>query len=445
MPAERGSCELLKRLIREVWAHGDEQLFLWCWEWLLHIVARPYQRPDTILAVRGEPGSGKTLPFDVCLRLILDLLLLMVEDEQTVLGSFNGSLAGKLMIVFEEAAFAGNTKLFEKLKHYATASTVHINEKYKPAYELPNYARLVIISNNEHFAHIKQGDRRYTVVETCDEAAARWKEQGLYEKLIDEWRDGGAERFVYEAMNHEFRTLPDSKRLVIQKPHMTQARDGQIAQSRNVLERTLVEFLLKGSLDGGPNWRDTEPTSVPAMDLVDAINAAMKARDMYTSKHHSSMQAVLAGLDKIVKSESFRVDTKQERATYRTLPPRLKALDSALEAGVITQDEFDVGGGGAFEAAKAMADKVRATDEARNARRDAHRTLLAQLTAVAAAYGSDPHDKAERHAERLARVAVVEQDKLAFDVQRLEERLVSTRGAADERGSRLSFRRRRSG
>ena len=83
-----------------------------------------------------------------------------------ILGDFNEAMLGKLLTVFEEAAFAGNKADFDRMKELITGDKVLINPKFKAPITVDNHSRLVVISNHDHFLHIKPNDRRYTVLES---------------------------------------------------------------------------------------------------------------------------------------------------------------------------------------------------------------------------------------------------------------------------------------
>ena len=157
---------MLYDLIREVWAQGDEQIAQWVQEYFMHIVAHPGEKVGTSIAIRGGPGDGKSIICEQLMSRILGDMLLRVANQRIILGDFNESLTGKLLTVLEEAAFAGDKAAFDRMKEMITGATVHINPKFKAPITIDNYSRLILISNHNHFLHIKSGDRRYTVLES---------------------------------------------------------------------------------------------------------------------------------------------------------------------------------------------------------------------------------------------------------------------------------------
>ena len=146
------------------------------------------------------------------------------------------------MTVLEEAAFAGDKAAFDKMKELITGEDVLINPKFKAPITVDNYSRLIVISNHDHFLHIKPGDRRYTVLES----SPAWHGTNKFEQLLDQWANGGAARFVYDALNHSFRRFDDRRRLIINANLKTKAAIRQMAQSRSALEKCIVGFLLRG-------------------------------------------------------------------------------------------------------------------------------------------------------------------------------------------------------
>ena len=217
-PDPSGSCSLFHDLIKEVWAQGNPDIYEWVIEYLFHIIARPGERIGTSIAIRGDYGDGKSIVFKR-LQTILGDMLLTVANQNLILGEYNEALLGKLVTVLEEAAFAKDKQAFDRLKELITGETVVINPKFKAPIAVENYSRMFLISNHDHFLHTQPNDRRYTVIET----SSAWQGSDKFEKLIDQWDQGGAARFVYEARNHSFRRLPEGRRLCISRNLKTDA------------------------------------------------------------------------------------------------------------------------------------------------------------------------------------------------------------------------------
>ncbi len=108
----------------------------------------PGQKVGTSIAIRGGYGDGKTIVLENLMSRILGDLLLLVTNHRMILGDFNEAMLGKLLIVCEEAAFAGDKAAFDRMKDLITGEKMLINPKFKAPITVDNYARLVVISNH---------------------------------------------------------------------------------------------------------------------------------------------------------------------------------------------------------------------------------------------------------------------------------------------------------
>lgn len=367
-PDESGSCSLLHELIRDVWACGDEETAEWVLEYLMHIIAYPGDKPGTSIAIRGKPGDGKSFVFEKLLSTILGDMVLRVANPRMVLGDFNEAAIAKLAIVLEEAAFAGDKAAFDRLRELVTGDKVPINPKFKAPITVDNFARLIVISNHDHFLHIKPDDRRYTVLES----SPVWNGTGKFDQLLAQWGDGGAARFVHEALNHSFRRLDGRNRLVINSNLKTKAAVRQMAQSRSALERCIVQFLLRGELKllktGEPiridlsaptetslkepgKWAMSRELPIRSEALESAVVRWLWDYDSAAAKHEATLHTIVSTLEKFVGdtavpprqkgSKDAATGKRPQLPTVRVLPARKDALLHAWTEGLITDEEYE--------------------------------------------------------------------------------------------------------
>jgi hypothetical protein len=354
-PCPSGSCDLFRELIFSVWADGDQEVGEWLWEYFLHLVARPGERIRTSIAIRGSQGAGKSIVFDMLREIFRDMLL-VVDNQNLVLGAFNESLVGKLAVVCEEAAFAGDRAAFQKMKNLITGATIHINAKHKAPISVANFARIFLISNEEHFLHLEPGDRRYTVVEVSD----AWKSTDKYQQMWDQWVNGGARRFVWEAGNHQFRMIPGTQTLVINKNLSTTHATSQISQSRDPLQQAIVDLLLRGEFvsmrDGLPltiaerfRWRMDEELQIESLQLQAYLRAVLHTSTPHRVEHLTSLRRIVRELERFCgpieqhkfKRKDLGTGFWKPAPTQRILPTRGRALDHALAKCLITDEEHE--------------------------------------------------------------------------------------------------------
>jgi len=223
--------------------------------------------------------------------------------------------------------------------------------------------RLSVISNHDHFLHIKPGDRRYTVLES----SPAWKGTTKFEQLLDQWENGGAARFVYEALNHSFRQFDDRKRLVINTNLKTTAAVRQMAQSRSSLDKCIVSLLLRGdfrSIKTGETlliradgelaetagiWKLDEELNIQSQALEQAVTLWLRDFDPTAAKHETTLHTIIGTLENYVGDTTPRrpkekknpgTGTRLQLPTARTLPVGAEAIKYAWENGLITNEEY---------------------------------------------------------------------------------------------------------
>lgn len=157
--------------IKDVWANGDENLYDYILQWFKQIVETPHIKTGVVLVLFGEQGTGKGCIMD---EFILPFVVgrmnsCSLTGLAEIMGQFNSQIRDKILILVNEVAFDGNEFMtgFDRLKSFITDPFVCINEKNiprKPNY--PNYANMVMTSNQYQSVRIQKGDRRYCCLET---------------------------------------------------------------------------------------------------------------------------------------------------------------------------------------------------------------------------------------------------------------------------------------
>jgi len=197
-PALGGSCERFLEHLRCGVANGDETSYRWALQWLAAIVQHPERRPGTALVLRGRQGTGKTVVGMVMRRLLGRELHLLLAQPEAVTGRFNAQHEGKLLLQAEEAFFAGNKQQVGALKHLITSEVVSIERKGVDPVVLPNYARLLVTSNERWVIPAGESERRFTVLDVSDEHA---HDSVYHSAMHKELEAGGYARLMYYLLN----------------------------------------------------------------------------------------------------------------------------------------------------------------------------------------------------------------------------------------------------
>ncbi len=144
----------------EIICDGDLEKFQFITAFLAAKIRRPWFRPDVAVVVTGNEGCGKSSFFEMLLQ-FFGPAGAKCNDIDHLVGNFNHEFKHKLFIFLDEASWNGNIKGNNALKNFITSDMVSSEQKYHNRETCPNYAALVMTSNDRHV--IRQGDhaRRY--------------------------------------------------------------------------------------------------------------------------------------------------------------------------------------------------------------------------------------------------------------------------------------------
>src|SRR6266511_4275181 len=197
-PSPDGSDDLIVTYIRDVVCGGQPGYFEWVMQWLGGMVQEPARLPGTALVLRGGVGVGKTTLTDIMRTLVGSRLSLIEDKPGRLVGVFNASLEGKVLVGAEEAFFAGDRSTYGALKHLVTSGTLTVEEKHEKARPVRNMAH-IIMTTNEHWAvPASESERRFTVLEVSD---VRQGDRTYFGVLRTQLEQGGAERFMPRLMH----------------------------------------------------------------------------------------------------------------------------------------------------------------------------------------------------------------------------------------------------
>ena len=162
-----GNCGLyLEHLLNNVYA-GDEEFFNWLLGWMADTVQNPSQRPGTAVVLRGKQGTGKTI---ACTEFgkLLGPHFRVVAQSRHLLGNFNAHLEGTLVLLAEEAVWAGDKPGASVLKDLITGDTVNIERKGVDVQRSRNLIHLMISRNSDWVVPAGPEERRFAVFDVSD-------------------------------------------------------------------------------------------------------------------------------------------------------------------------------------------------------------------------------------------------------------------------------------
>ncbi|MGO9627244.1 MAG: DUF5906 domain-containing protein [Steroidobacteraceae bacterium] len=163
-----GDCHLIRAHIREVLCKQDASLSDYVIQWLANIVQTPRNKPGTTIVIKSGQGAGKGR-FANYLGSMLGRNYLALNHSAQLLTQFNDHLAGKLLVFADEVVWPNDHRGVKKFQSYITEPTIFVERKFVPGFTVPNYARFIVVTNEEYAAPADIDDRRYVVLEASDQ------------------------------------------------------------------------------------------------------------------------------------------------------------------------------------------------------------------------------------------------------------------------------------
>jgi hypothetical protein len=257
-PDPTGEWDLFEEHMRLNVAQGDEALYKWLMAWFAQMLQAPREKPGTSIAFRGLQGCGKTVIGQHIGYLIRDNYVL-VDDPRYVLGNFNSHMGHALLLQADEGFFAGDPRHIGRLKGLVTSDTNRIEPKGKDSFEINNYLRLLVSSNEKWIVPAAFEERRFAVVDVGD---GRLQDKAFFKAMAKQLKNGG-----YSGLLHRLLTL-DLSDVDVGVIPKTAALADQKQHSLDMAARFWFERLRDGEIMPGVyDW----PSHVCIEDLYQAV------------------------------------------------------------------------------------------------------------------------------------------------------------------------------
>ncbi|RUM47190.1 MAG: hypothetical protein DSY80_01130, partial [Desulfocapsa sp.] len=235
---KEGDWSLLRDHIEENVCLGDKTEYKWLLAWIAQIFQVPEKKLGSAVVIGGEKGTGKSKLAE-WLSFLLKQYAKTVSQAQHVTGNFNAHMEQCLLLVAEEAFWAGSKQDEGALKHLITGKTITLERKGIDPVQIDNFTRLLVISNNDWIVPATVDERRFFVLKI----SSKHQRDTKYFAAIDEqMKNGGA-----EAMLHDLLEL-DISNVDLRNPPKTQWLIDQIEEGLSDVQAWIREMLLEGCL-----------------------------------------------------------------------------------------------------------------------------------------------------------------------------------------------------
>ncbi|GBC21623.2 highly derived D5-like helicase-primase [Rhizophagus irregularis DAOM 181602=DAOM 197198] len=192
--------------IQDIWCSGDWNLTEYIIKWLAGVAAG--RKMYSILYLKSGQGWGKSIITDFIQRSVfVTQLVYKTSDPQTILGSFNGQLQGKVLLLLEEMPTEKSqwNNLYRSLKDKVTGDIMEIHEKYKTPTHYKNFISTIVLTN-ENALRVENDDRRTVFL---DVSPSRKGDLNYFKKLSDAMKYPGASEAFYAYLRAIADAYPD--------------------------------------------------------------------------------------------------------------------------------------------------------------------------------------------------------------------------------------------
>ena len=249
-----GSWALMQRHIFEVLADNDAESAAYILKWAAWSVQNPGDPAEVALVFRGGKGTGKGT-FGHAMRRLFGQHGVYISNSKHMVGQFNGHLRSCILLLADEAFWAGDKQGESTLKGMLTEPVLMVENKGVDASPWRNRLHVIMLANAEWAVPAGPQERRYAVF---DVSARHQQSEKYFDALRRELDEGGLAAMLYDLQSMDLKGWHPRK--VIQ----TAALQTQKARSMDAMTEWFEGILQEGRLPGS----GAKPDTIPAAALI---------------------------------------------------------------------------------------------------------------------------------------------------------------------------------
>ena len=170
---ESTECEYAEKVfvpyIKDCLAVESDEAAQYLMNWLAHLIQKPYVKPKVAVAIRSTTlGVGKSLLADIMREIIGHGHFIETHGANSLTGTHNEELAGKLLVFGDECMFAGDPRIVNSLKTRITEESMTINPKGRDVYSIDSFARYYLVTNEFQAIKAYDDERRYLMLDATN-------------------------------------------------------------------------------------------------------------------------------------------------------------------------------------------------------------------------------------------------------------------------------------
>jgi hypothetical protein len=199
-------------------ANDNEDHARYILTWLAKTVQDPGRPIGLALAFKGNQGTGKST-FAKWFGSLFGTHFLHLDSEHRLLGNFNAHLQNSIVVLADEAVWAGGKQGLGALKRMITEDTLIIERKGFDVIKVKNMLHMLIASNEEWVVPRGFDDRRFAIFGTSDK---RRKNTAFFAAVRRQlFEQGGLGALLYDLLEHrsdiDLNDIPETAESMEQK------------------------------------------------------------------------------------------------------------------------------------------------------------------------------------------------------------------------------------
>lgn len=331
-PDEKHSWDLLKAHIQKVIAKNSQHQRDYVLNTLAFWVQHPATIPEAALVLIGGQGSGKGTVLWAMVQLFGRHGIHLYAPRQIV-GNFNAHLKDKLFIFADEALFAGDPRIVGVLHALITEPRVVIEPKFQEVFDLPNFRKLGIATNEQWAVPASIDARRFAVLEVSEEVK---QDERYFGRIKRQLEAGGLQAMLYDLRRRDITGF---------HPRQIPKTGGLWDQKRLSFDPTTewwFDCLVNGYVHPSePKWPRRIPCSVVQSIVLESCDAHQ--RRALDTKIGLTLKKLCPSISKFrtLASDDTALRSKKRAMHYRL--PDLTACRKFFEKAVMQQIEWRTG------------------------------------------------------------------------------------------------------
>lgn len=211
----KGDCSLFLKHIEENIADGNKEVYDYIIGWMANAVQHPDELVGTVIVLRGSMGVGKGV-FANGFGSLFGRHYLPLNQSSQLTGKFNAHMKDVVVLLADEAFWAGDKAAEGVLKGLITEPFLVIEGKGDNAFKMKNHLHMIFATNNDWAVPAGPEERRFFVLDVGDKHK---QDHQYFEAITKELDNGGRQALLHYLMNYDvsdtnLRIFPQTKALL---------------------------------------------------------------------------------------------------------------------------------------------------------------------------------------------------------------------------------------